>query len=121
MAIVTGNYTRFNKDMSVREVSTHRMSIEIGDRVVFVDNSLIGDCLLNKTDNRSNRFPAGIGYRGDHGHNPLNGTVLRLNSVQEASNDGNHPLGPRIVQMPIVVLADDESVIYCNPINIRKV
>lgn len=109
----TTNYTTFNKDGTIKNIEPYTVRVKEGDRVHFIDNSILADCPANHTPNRSNRRPAGM--QGERG---INGTVLRTDSVQTA-DDFN--FWNRSVEMPIVVLGDDDSVIYCHPINIRKV
>jgi len=92
--------------------------VDIDDRVLFVDNSFLKYCPGNTTPERSNVSPAG--WQGGDIPAQIGGVVIRTNSVQEVY-DECPCLGPRRVEMPIVVLGDDNSVIYCNAIHIRKV
>ena len=115
---VTAIYTVYNQDGSVKKQETEAMMLDPGDRVVVRDNSYLNKCPLNITPNRSNTMPAG--WQGRYSPAPLYGTVVRTNSVQEAIDDGL-TLGPRRMQMPIVVLGDDGSVIYCNPVHIAVI
>lgn len=105
---VNANYIRYNPDMSIKETEVYSIDVETGDRVMFIDNSFLDKCYINTIGERVNLYPSGIC-----------GTVARTNSVQDVYDDWL-VLGPRRIDMPIVVLGDDSSVIYCNAIHIRK-
>ncbi len=115
MTQITAKRIKYNTDMSVKETEMLSINAEIGDRVQFVDNSFLDKCAANTTPYRSNVWPAG--WNGRNSPPVICGTVLRTDSVQEVV-DMTGGLGPRTIEMPIVVLGDDDSVIYCNAVHI---
>lgn len=114
--IVTGKYIRYAEDgITIKEVEEHSIDLEEGDIVRFKDNSLLSYCSINDS---SNPYPAGVNHGDDY--IPHTGIVARIGAVQTAI-DTDKFLGPREIEMPIVILTDEGEIIYCNPLNIEKI
>lgn len=111
-------YNRFDINDVLIKSEPYPVDVQSGDRVVFVDNSFIGDCATNNAPNRINIAPAGW---GNGRYIQIRGTVIRTDSVQTAIYNEYINCHHREIDMPIVVSGDDGSIIYCHPINIRKI
>lgn len=119
---MTATCTLYKTDGTIDTVESIPTKVVGGDRVVFVDNSYLDNCINNLIPHRSNCYPAGLGRHNSR--SPLSGTVLHTDSSIQAI-DSEFPSAKGIVtiitDLPVVVLADDDSIIYCNQHNIRKI
>lgn len=116
--IVTGRYNKINPDKSIVGFEDYKIDIEIDDRVVFVDNSILEQCRNNTDGEKIYWMYAGC-LANDYATNY--GTIARINSCQTA--EGEHVIYPyqREIEMPIVVICDNGDVVYCNPLNIQVI
>lgn len=119
---MTATYTTYKTDGTIDTVEFIPTTVSEGDRVVFVDNSYMDDCPNNLTPNRSRSYPAG--FYGRTFMQQLSGVVLHTDSPIQAIDTewlSIRGLVKRVIDLPIVVLGDDDSIIYCNQHNISRI
>jgi hypothetical protein len=105
---VAGHYYKLDESGEVEEHECHRMKVMVGDAIRFIDNSIIHDCPANKQ----------VYYAGTYTTHGMNGVVTKIDSGMAVRVTG---LFNRIVELPIVVLADNGDTVYVNPLNIRTI
>jgi hypothetical protein len=100
---VIGKISKYTKSGELLSTEDRSITLDEGDRVIFIDNSYTNDIPCQDTENVYGK----------------KGQVIRIGAVQEAIwNEA--PSGKQVVEMPIVVLCDDGNVIYANPLNLTR-